>query len=250
MKSLLWIDLEPAAADQQMAIDTACVDAARDHGVTIFRLYRWLGDTVSLGAHERAVGIWNRERLQADGITVVRRPTGGRAVWHDATDLTYAWAGPVNGPAGVRRIYRELHEQLATAISGAEQPVTLAGPRRSPGLVPGACFDVPVGGEVLVGSRKTIGSAQRVYRDHLLQHGAIALSDRSPLLARYRQDGGGIPAPQRDGELPMESTAASIVAAWRGAGAEPIDTELKSRIVLATVEHRSRYQDPAWTWRR
>ncbi len=251
VSTLLWLDLDPRPAEAQMSIDEATVAAARSVGRDILRIYRWQGHTVTLGANERAVAVWDRERLQHDGIRVVRRPTGGRAVWHDAADLTYAWAGAADGPADVRRIYRELHEQLASAIPQGNQAVTLATAGRIADLSPGACFDLPVGGEVLVGTRKAIGSAQRVYGSHLLQHGAIALRDRSQLLARYRQDTSTVRASQDGSDLPdSEQLAAAIAARWLDDGAEPIATELTSRIVLASVEHHPHYLDPAWTWRR
>lgn len=251
MNELLWLDLAPRPAWQQMAIDTATVDAARDHSLSIFRLYTWDGDSVSFGAHERAAETWNRPLLESEQVAVVRRPTGGRAVWHDASDLTYSWCGPLDGPAAMRRIYRELHERLASAIIDPGLAVSLAADRRVPGLAPGACFDAPVGGEVLVDARKAIGSAQRVYGDHLLQHGAIALCDRGASLARYRQDGEVVAAPNGVGQLPpAHVTAERIAATWLASGAGVIDSELTSRIVLDSVQHASRYQDVAWTWHR
>ena len=251
MNHHFWLDLAPRGAAEQMAIDTAMVAVAECDGIALLRLYRWLEDTVSFGANESALRHWDRDRLEADGVATVRRPTGGRAVWHDAADLTYAWAGPASDPAEVRRIYRDLHERLAVAIADCDGEVALATGHGAPGLGPGACFDVPVGGEVLVDGRKAIGSAQRVYGKHLLQHGAIAVRDRQGQLHRYRL---GPDAPAGIGNevvLPdAEALAATIAAAWQRGGAAPVDPALPSRIVLASVEYRSRYQDRSWTWRR
>jgi lipoate-protein ligase A len=250
MTEYLWPDLVPRGAAEQMAIDTAMVDAARMDGLTLLRLYRWSGDTVSFGANEVVLRTWNRALLEQDGVACVRRPTGGRAVWHGAADLTYSWAGPARDRAEVRRIYRDLHERLAAAIARSDRTVALAAGGAGASLAPGACFDAPVGGEVLVNGRKVIGSAQRVFGQHLLQHGAIAIDDRQAALSRYRLT--TVPHPRvTDGGLDdAEATARDIAATWQRAGVQPLPADLTSRIVLASERHRSQYLDPAWTWRR
>jgi len=251
VSSVLWMDLEPRPAADQMAIDTATVHIAEQAGVRVMRLYRWLGDSVSFGANEAAIRHWNRHALEADQVPCVRRPTGGRAVWHDHADLTYAWTGPVTDHADVRRIYRDLHERLAAAIAAAGRTTALAADRGIPGLVAGACFDVPVGGEVLVDGRKVIGSAQRVYGARLLQHGAIAVQDQQHRLEPYRQSRATTTAAPSTAALEdADATAAAIAADWQQGGACQIGEELTSRILLASVEYRSHYLDPAWTWRR
>lgn len=246
----IWDDREARPAAAQMAIDLAMVDAAREEGVAMLRLYRWERDTVSFGAHEPATRRWDRARLEADGVATVRRPTGGRAVWHDRDDLTYAWAGPVSGPGEVRTIYRALHERLRDAVDLPVHTLTLATAERTVGLGPGACFDAAAGGEVLVDGRKAIGSAQRVLGRHLLQHGAIAVADRGPQLGRYRRVSGTEAA----GEGPLlpeaEELRARIAAHWAQGGAVPIPPRLTSRIVLASVGEQERHADPEWTWRR
>jgi lipoate-protein ligase A len=251
MIEFLWLDLTPRPAAEQMALDTAMVETAKADACTVLRVYRWSGDSVSFGANESALRAWDRALLERDGIACVRRPTGGRAVWHGEADLTYAWTGPARDPAEVRRIYRDLHERLAAAIARPGRAIALATADGGASLAPGACFDLPVGGEVMVDGRKAIGSAQRVFGHHLLQHGAIALHDRQSSLSNYR-----IAAPEPGpgagdrGLGDAEGTARDIAAGWLSAGALDAPPELTSRIVLASVKHRSRYQDPAWTWRR
>jgi lipoate-protein ligase A len=108
-----------------------------------------------------------------------------------------------------------------------------------------------VGGEVLVDGRKVIGSAQRVFGDRLLQHGAIALRADQHRLARYRQtDPDPSTAASEMGLDDAEATAAAITQAWQREGAQIAPEELTSSILLASVEYHSHYLDPAWTWRR
>ena len=250
MNTLIWHDTAPRSAASQMAIDLALVEAARELDRELIRFYAWERDTVSFGAHEPAARRWDRERLAHDGVATVRRPTGGRAVWHDHRDLTYAWAGPVEGPAGVRQRYRALHQSLAEALAEPDRAVVLAAPDRANGLGPGACFDVAAGGEVLVDGRKAIGSAQRVFGRHLLQHGAIAVADRGAALARYRLDPGPLVTPLAT-RLPDAGVLATrLLRHWHARGAEPLDPLLTSRIVLASVKELARLDDPDWTWRR
>lgn len=246
----VWLDRTPRPAAEQMALDEAMLTLATE-GLHCLRLYRWQCDTVSLGANESALRTWDRTALARDGVPCVRRPTGGRAVWHATDDLTYAWTGPVASLGGVQPAYAVLHARLARALAPLALHATLARrPARLPGLAPGACFDVPVGGEVLVDDRKVIGSAQLVRHGALLQHGAIARTDRRPALDRYRQ-GAAPPAATPDAPLPpADAMAEAIAAFWHDAGAPVADGQLTSRADMTTLHLLPRYQDPAWTWRR
>ena len=195
---------ESRPAWQQMAIDRALVDHASAHGTTVYRLYRWTGDTVSFGANEAARRTWDRERLERAQLPCVRRPTGGRGVWHDAADLTYAVTAPLAAFGDLRLAYRLIHERLASAFRELALDASVAPAGRRPvTLEPGACFDVAVGGEVLVAGRKTIGSAQALFGTSFLQHGAIARADRRSALARFR-----LASPPEESPVPVSDLPA------------------------------------------
>jgi lipoate-protein ligase A len=248
----LWVDLASRPAWQQMAIDRAMVDVAECRGLRLMRLYRWQRDTLSLGANEAALRTWNRSTLETAGVPCVRRPTGGRGVWHAAEDLTYAWAGPSGGPAGVRRTYRSLHERLGEALADAGVATRLApAPATPDGLRPGACFEAAVGGELVAGDRKVLGSAQKVFGAHLLQHGAVAVADHTSILRQYRRDSTDTARSSHDGRLPdPPALLTAIRDGWLAAGAQPADDELTGAVERASVQHEGRFRDPAWTWRR
>jgi lipoate-protein ligase A len=248
---LLWWDRTARSAAEQMAIDAVLPEVAAARGLELLRLYQWRRDTLSLGAHEAALRTWRRDRLAADDVEVVRRPTGGRGVWHATSDLTYAWGGPVEGVAAARQQYRELHRMLARALAtnGLAAGVATA-PTGRADLTPGACFDLAIGGEVLVAGRKAIGSAQRIQARTALQHGAIALRDhrdhmgpylvRSPAAARSSQE-----------EWPDAATlAATILAQARAEGAAMAPIELIAAVEQASLTQVATFGDPTWTWRR
>lgn len=250
MIGFVWRDRIRREAWQQMAIDVAMVTLAGDLEQPLLRLYQWQQDTLSLGANEAACRTWDRAALERDGIPCVRRPSGGRGVWHAATDLTYAWAGPSGGPAGVRQRYRDLHDRLGAAIATCGLETALAAaPARSAGLAPGGCFDAAVGGEVLVAGRKMVGSAQKVFGSSLLQHGAIAVTP-SDGGAAYRLTDAAAQSSQQDPLPDADRLAEAITLLWTADGAQPAPAELTETIVVASLQHESRFRDPHWTWRR
>lgn len=235
-----------------MAIDRALAELAAHRGMTIYRLYKWGQDTISLGANEAAKRTWDRTRITRERVAIVRRPTGGRGVWHDRHDLTYAVTGPLATWGTLRAAYAAIHQVLAGALAQTGiPPVTLAPPARRATLAPGACFDLAIGGEVLVGGRKTIGSAQALFGPALLQHGAIALADRSAALARFTlipsaTDDPSVVSP----DLAPDAVASAILAAWAAAGAVAIAPDDIATALTAAAPWQHRFDDPEWTWRR
>lgn len=251
MKWLCWIDRRPRSAAQQMALDVATTRYAILHDVAIMRWYQWQRDTLSFGAHEAALRTWDRIRLESDSIGVVRRPSGGRGVWHAADDLTYAWAGPLRDRAMAQNHYRQLHEAMARVLraNGLAAAVNQVAAGRAD-LSPGACFDLQIGGEIVVDGRKAVGAAQRWYPGGLLQHGAIARSDHRAVEDRYLM---APPRPARSSQEEWPSAAALAAALERdqlSRGAERATLELTDAIEAASVAELATFTDQAWTWRR
>src|SRR5215831_3343193 len=74
-----------------MSIDAALLDeieASSEPG-TVVRFYGWQTPTISLGRNQKIERAVDVEYCKANGIDIVHRPTGGRAVLHD-DELTYA----------------------------------------------------------------------------------------------------------------------------------------------------------------
>lgn len=247
-----------------MAVDHALMARARE-GRPCLRLYGWAPPCLSFGRNQRARDRYRREELRRRGADVVRRPTGGRAVYHHR-ELTYAVAAPAGLWGGLRDSYRRINRALSRALRELGVDAALQEERgrdRSPGPSTRACFRDPLPGELVVDGRKLVGSAQWRDRGALLQHGSILLDDDQGIAEELRDDPAGtdeedpgrIPAASlRDclGELPSRER---MVEALRGGfarefGLEAVELEAPADLRKRADGHLERYRDEEWTWRR
>lgn len=188
-----WRLLETGArpAAWNMACDRVLLDAVgRGAAPPTVRVYAWAPPAISLGRHQRDPGPAAIAALETRGLEWVRRPTGGRAVYHgpENEELTYAVAAPIDAPGlegSLSAAYRAIHEGLAEGLRDLGVPVTLAArandrpPRPTSRL---ACFAASVPWEIGVEGRKLLGSAQRRSRRAFLQHGSLPLAgNQAPL---------------------------------------------------------------------
>jgi lipoate-protein ligase A len=248
-----WLDDTPRPGFLNMAIDSALLALAETDGVGFMRLYRWAPACVSFGRHEPATRRYDRDRLRALGLDAVRRPTGGRAVWHDA-ELTYAVAAPLATLGTLRESCARVHAMLQDALMLLGVQATLAAPPpRAAGLAAGTCFDATVGGELLVGARKVAGSAQLRTDRALLQHGSLLLGGDQARLAEIST---ATAVPSTRGSLPLgrrvtfQAAAEAIAESacrwpgrWRPIGSgEPI--------VEQAAAFADQFRSDAWTWCR
>jgi len=169
----LWLDTRRPGF-LNMAIDETLLRMSETTGAGFLRLYGWAPACLSFGRHEPALRRYRRDRIASHQIDVVRRPTGGRAVWHDI-ELTYAVAAPSDAFGGLSATHLAIHETLAEAVTGLGVSVSLAVERRAPPVDAGPCFAIAAGGEVMVDGHKVVGSAQVRTRSAFLQHGSILL---------------------------------------------------------------------------
>ena len=237
----------------QMALDQALLDDAERTGQGTVRVYHWSPSCLSFGRHEPALRRYDRPRITALGIDTVRRPTGGRAVWH-ARELTYSVIGPDTAFGGLRESGRQIHHIIAGALHHLGVAAELAPTARTPGLHAGACFQGAVGGEVTVGGRKLVGSAQLRQGAALLQHGSLLLEDDQSVVAQVSRGavaaGGEITLREILGRPVEFAEMAEVIGAafqrWLS-----MSTTLDVATADALAErHAGQFRDPDWTWRR
>jgi lipoate-protein ligase A len=247
----LIIDAAGRPGAEQMATDEALLDAAR-RGRASLRLYRWRPGCLSFGRNEPALERYDRARIEALGLDTVRRPTGGRAVWHEA-EVTYAVAAPDGQFGTLADTYVAIHAMIAAALRSLGVPAELANRpsvRPPDRLFAGACFASPAGGEVVVRGRKLVGSAQLRDGGAFLQHGSLLLEDGQDVVARVTR--GAAPpssATSLVAVLGRHVTFAEVAAAVTGAARRAWTGEWHESGPPA-LAGSGRFADPAWTWRR
>jgi lipoate-protein ligase A len=160
-----------------MALDAATLAAVEaGEAPPTLRLYGFAPPALSLG-HGQSEAEIDREACRRLGIDVVRRPTGGRAVLHEA-EVTYALVVPAADPRfppTVPGTYQVVAEALRDAFVALGAGDVAFGPRRASAAADPACFAAASRGEILIAGRKVAGSAQRRTRRAFLQHGSILL---------------------------------------------------------------------------
>ncbi|MCD6116824.1 lipoate--protein ligase family protein [bacterium] len=198
MEKWRWINTGFAAGSMQMAIDWVLLESVKETEIPVMRIYRWEPFCISMG-HNQALSHIDIEKCRQKNVDVVRRPTGGRAVFH-AEEVTYSVIVPETNrfaKESVNEFYMLVSNGLARGVRMLDVPAVLE--KRGMNLrnhykkssLSASCFSAAARYEVVVEGRKLIGSAQRRIRGGLLQHGSILTGDAHlelPFFLRSKSD--------------------------------------------------------------
>ncbi len=232
-----------------MALDEALLDSvAADPSAAVARTYSWSSPTLSLGYFQAVAEVEADPRWR--GVPVVRRPTGGGALWHDK-EMTYAVVIPASHPASrpSSALYRAIHAALAGRLRGFGIDAGLRGgdgPARESDARPFLCFTDRSPEDIVLRGGKVVGGAQRRRSGAVLQHGSLMLA-RSPTTPEL--PGLSDLAPLPDGPVDWAETlqAALLDALGLPARADAVRPDERAR---AGALRLAVYDDPAWTRRR
>jgi len=171
LKALRLIHDGPMDPYHNMAVDEAiAIAVGGGDSMPTLRLYGWRPSAVSIGYFQELEGEVDLGFCASHRILVVRRITGGGAVFHGSGELTYSFSAP----AGDRAIPQDVQASYAVICA----PIVAALQK----LGADARFR-PVN-DIEVGGRKVSGNAQTRRFGAVLQHGTILVGlDRSLLPA-------------------------------------------------------------------
>ena len=155
-------------AAENMAWDEALLLAA-DQAGPLLRFYAWTEPAATFGYFQKYADVAAMTPLRP----LIRRPTGGGLVPHDA-DWTYSLVFPPRHPwyeLRARQSYEQLHVWIQAAFQSLGTAVELSG--GLPKEQPGQCFIGAEPLDVVQHGRKIAGAAQRRTRHGLLIQGSI-----------------------------------------------------------------------------
>lgn len=173
----MWRILEFIEGDglYQMSVDEALLrSVASDSSPPTLRFYTFKPPAITIGYHQK-LDDETLNRAKKFNLQVVRRPTGGRAVYHD-NNLTYSIVAKVSDPIVGGTIFDTYKKISLAFVRGFKklglnfelQRIRSSSSNRSP-----LCFSLPSRYEILCGGKKVIGSAQVRRAGAFLQQGTI-----------------------------------------------------------------------------
>ncbi len=178
--SFLRLNSGPCAPAFNMALDEALLEAMPRLGQPVLRFYGWTVPAASFGYFQKFAEVELATRLRP----LVRRPTGGGIVPHDA-DWTYSLAFPAGHEWHELKAvesYQRVHEWIQQAFAKLNVATELAPCCKK--SAPGQCFVGHEKSDLLWHGNKIAGAAQRRTRDGLLIQGSV----QPPPLSLSRAD--------------------------------------------------------------
>jgi len=171
LRSQFWSLLQSGPGDPalNMGVDEALLHAAPRFGRPVLRFYSWTEPAASFGYFQRYAEIERLTSLRP----LVRRPTGGGLVPHDA-DWTYSLAFPPTHEwysLSAKGSYRRVHDWIRAAFAALGVATELAPAGRK--TLSGQCFQGHEQYDLLYRGQKLAGAAQRRTRDGLLIQGSV-----------------------------------------------------------------------------
>ncbi len=170
-----------------MALDYALADRMQQNQEAILRFYGWDPYCLSLGYHQHINDV-RADKLTEDGYHLVRRPTGGSAIFH-SEELTYCLIVPGRS-LQKEAIYSRFHALLNKALQQLGYDVELHKSKANEnylnrGADTFACFNRPAFMEIKYRNKKVVGSAQKIMKNALLQHGSILIGGKQNDILKY-----------------------------------------------------------------
>ena len=180
MNSWLLINSGRCAAAFNMALDEALLEYVSQLGKPVLRFYGWTEPAATFGYFQKFSEVESATPLRP----LIRRPTGGGIVPHDA-DWTYSAIFPPGHEwhsLKAMESYRRIHDWLRLAFAELKVKTELAPDSKK--SIPGQCFAGHEQFDLLWRGKKIAGAAQRRNKSGLLIQGSV----QPPAISVSRND--------------------------------------------------------------
>ena len=144
-----------------MALEEVLLKKVSKTKTPTIRFWEWKDKAVTIGRSQKTSNEVDLEFCKEENIKVIRRPSGGGAMYHAPGDeIVYSIIAPKNYfPDDITLIYRKICSRLADILSGINIDAEFVEPN-----------------SIFVSDRKISGNAQKVTKDAVLQHGTLLYS--------------------------------------------------------------------------
>jgi len=180
MNSWLLLNSGKCPAAFNMALDEALLDSVSRLGKPVLRFYGWTEMAATFGYFQKYADVERVTLLRP----LIRRPTGGGIVPHDA-DWTYSAVFPPGHEWHLLKAeesYRRIHDWLRLAFAQIKVKTELAPCCKF--FLPGQCFAGHEKSDLLWHGKKIAGAAQRRNKLGLLIQGSV----QPPLVSLARAE--------------------------------------------------------------
>ena len=166
-----------------MAVDAAFVEEIKERGgENIIRFYRWSPPCITLGRFQKIDGI-NIDACKKRGIDIAKRPTGGRAIFHN-NEITFSIIMRADdlgeSTTNIMQSYRILGYSLTKALKKLGLDAELVDHNHNDRVMSTidnpACFAAKARCDIMVNNKKIIGSAQSRKAGIILQQNSLPIS--------------------------------------------------------------------------
>ena len=178
-----------------MAFDEALVNIYSKSKQPVLRLYGWKPAGISVGKYQEASADISKGACREDGVIVVRRLTGGGAIFHDK-ELTYSVVCSEDDIGMKNKTVKESFEKLTSFILAFYKSLGLD-PRYAKDALSGKklgrraafCFSDCEEYDIMIRGKKMGGNAQARKKGVIFQHGSIPLMVQTQKIECYFSKG-------------------------------------------------------------
>ncbi|MFW6064885.1 MAG: lipoate--protein ligase family protein [Candidatus Natronoplasma sp.] len=144
-----------------LALEEILLNEVSKTKTPIIRFWHWKNKAVTIGRSQKASNEVDLELCEQSDISVIRRPSGGGTMYHAPGDeIVYSIIAPRDHfPDDINQIYRDICETLAQTLRSIDIAARFVQPN-----------------SVFIDDKKISGSAQKITKKAVLQHGTVLYS--------------------------------------------------------------------------
>ncbi len=262
-KTVRFIPFAYYSPYENMAIDEFLISYYEKTKIPVLRLYSWRPAGISAGKNQDVNLDIDIAACKAAGIPVVRRLTGGGAIFHK-NELTYSIACSdtdfIGKKAGVKESFENLNAFILKmyfkfGLEASYGKDAFPG-EKSLGARQGFCFAGNEEYDIIIKGKKTGGNAQYRRREIIFQHGSIPLDENEDAQKYFKCPVNRDNFTSLDRLLGREVTAGEVAANLGAAFMETFGCDLKEE-TLSMDEKRgaigimtSKYATDNWNLKK